>query len=237
MCKQTSSRGIVGRRVGAIAGMAACGLLLTLAAPAWSYNRLANNQAWPASVASAGVPYVVGKSGAPGVGYQATATSVQAAMVSWSAPSCTYLRTTFEGSTTITDWAEDGTNVLAWRSMPPDVGNDVIAATEIHPYGGRTTTDSDIMFNTYYDWSTNATGEQMDIQGIATHELGHYFGLDHSNASGSIMGPYAGSGAESVALRTLGRTTSKASAPSTRAARQSPTAGRRRGATAAAARD
>lgn len=53
--------------------------------------------------------------------------------------------------------------------------------------------DADILFNPAVQWSTGGvpTGNQQDMQTIATHEIGHFFGLDHSAVVRAIMFPYA----------------------------------------------
>ena len=35
----------------------------------------------------------------------------------------------------------------------------------------------DMVFNTFYQWGTTGASNQMDLQNIATHELGHAVGL------------------------------------------------------------
>jgi len=51
--------------------------------------------------------------------------------------------------------------------------------------------DVDIMFNPGYTFATSeASGSQYDLQSVATHEIGHLMGLDHSNIAHAIMYPY-----------------------------------------------
>lgn len=52
--------------------------------------------------------------------------------------------------------------------------------------------DADIQFNpanTFATGGTPASGEY-DLQSIATHEVGHLIGLDHSGIAGAVMYPY-----------------------------------------------
>jgi Matrixin len=50
-----------------------------------------------------------------------------------------------------------------------------------------------ILFNptNIFVTSGTATGNQSDLQTIATHEIGHFFGLDHSAVVAAIMFPFA----------------------------------------------
>ncbi len=75
----------------------------------------------------------------------------------------------------------DNYNVASFGSYPDDR---VIAVTTVWGYfGGRTSTrqivEWDMLFNTLYQWG-DASGENsslMDLQNIATHELGHSAGM------------------------------------------------------------
>jgi Matrixin len=50
--------------------------------------------------------------------------------------------------------------------------------------------DGDIIFNPSVDFSTGGASGQ-DLQTIATHEVGHFFGLDHSGVVRAVMFPFA----------------------------------------------
>ncbi len=51
--------------------------------------------------------------------------------------------------------------------------------------------DVDIMFNPSQTFATAAAGSnQFDLQSVATHEIGHLLGLDHSNIGHAVMYPY-----------------------------------------------
>ncbi len=54
--------------------------------------------------------------------------------------------------------------------------------------------DADILFNPAVTYSTNNGGPESgasDLQTVATHEIGHFFGLDHSAVARAIMFPYS----------------------------------------------
>jgi hypothetical protein len=52
--------------------------------------------------------------------------------------------------------------------------------------------DADVEFNTSYNFSTysGAPSGQFDLQSVATHEIGHMIGLDHSGIAHAVMFPY-----------------------------------------------
>ena len=51
--------------------------------------------------------------------------------------------------------------------------------------------DVDMMFNPSQAFATaSASANQFDLQSVATHEIGHLLGLDHSNIAHAVMYPY-----------------------------------------------
>lgn len=71
----------------------------------------------------------------------------------------------------------DGYNHLGFGSYS---NPDVIAVTYIWFSTGSWIAETDIRFNTSFTWNCQGTpgNWEMDVQNIATHELGHCFGLD-----------------------------------------------------------
>ncbi len=67
--------------------------------------------------------------------------------------------------------------------------------------------ESDAQYNTQFAWATDGNPDAMDVQAIATHELGHTFGLDHPNGNPRHIGcltMYAYGSEGSTVERTLG---------------------------------
>jgi len=65
----------------------------------------------------------------------------------------------------------DERNIVAWR----DLGGSGIIAVNYLWFNPATKeiVESDVVFNTYYDWSVMGESDKMDLQNIATHEFGH----------------------------------------------------------------
>lgn len=51
--------------------------------------------------------------------------------------------------------------------------------------------DADIAFNPNRNFSTDSFSVPEDLQTVATHEAGHFFGLDHSGVVKAVMFPYS----------------------------------------------
>lgn len=73
--------------------------------------------------------------------------------------------------------------------FPPGTGT--VALTPLLFYTDGRIVDADILFNgSSYSFTTKGQAGRFDIQDVATHELGHLLGLDHSGVAGSTMFPY-----------------------------------------------
>jgi len=94
-----------------------------------------------------------------------------------------------------TDWWADDLHLLLFDEtnatgyFPP--GSGIVALTPIWFTGQGRITDADVLFNgAGYQFTTTAEPGRFDVADIATHELGHLLGLDHSGSAGSTMYPY-----------------------------------------------
>ncbi|MGN8025402.1 matrixin family metalloprotease [Microbacterium sp. 22242] len=84
--------------------------------------------------------------------------------------------------------SSDGANVVGWGSLPTGT----LAVTCTWSTNAGEAISSDIRLSTSYAWSAadTCTGSAFDVQGVATHEFGHVFGLNHvAQSSGQVMKP------------------------------------------------
>ncbi|MFQ6040114.1 MAG: FlgD immunoglobulin-like domain containing protein [Candidatus Poribacteria bacterium] len=96
--------------------------------------------------------------------------ALQAAMATWSGAGADFTFS-YGGSTTKDTSGFDGDNVLAWNDL--DAGTIAVNSIWWTSATDGDAIESDIIFNTDYTWSTTGEAGKMDVQNIATHELGH----------------------------------------------------------------
>ena len=68
---------------------------------------------------------------------------------------------------------------------PIDGSLGILAETTVH-FSGSTITDADVLYDSAENWYTGSGtpgASQVDLRSIATHELGHVTGLDHTQSS------------------------------------------------------
>lgn len=95
-----------------------------------------------------------------------------------------------------TDWRSDDVSLVLWDTtnesgfFTPGTGLVAITPVDFDTRTGEIL-DADILFNGSKPFSTDGDAGSFDIQNIATHEVGHFVGLDHSAVVGATMNPFA----------------------------------------------
>jgi MYXO-CTERM domain-containing protein len=173
-----------------LAGCAALSLGLSITPAAHAYRRL-GSQFNPRSVP---IPYRINRATIPASLGEATGVAaIEAGMQTWAAPACSAWRTTNAGNTSLTRArAGDRENSFLWISgaWPGELGsvNVTIGVTTPVWNQGGFVIDADIQYNAVgFRWSTTGTNNTVDTQSIATHENGHFLGLDHTPISRAVM--------------------------------------------------
>jgi hypothetical protein len=94
-----------------------------------------------------------------------------------------------------TDWASDDIHEILFDETNSSgffpSGTGIVALTPVWFAGDGHITDADVLFNgSGFFFTTSGDPGSFDVQDVATHELGHLLGLDHSGWAGATMYPY-----------------------------------------------
>jgi len=166
-------------------------VILAFPAPAAAYKiaTTANDAQYELHWDSWVVPYTIHYRGAEDVHDVLLGGALHRAFRSWGEVAGAGLQ--FEA---VAQWADkasepDEHNVLYWIEGGWPHGKQVIGLTSINYYpDSGEIVDVDIAFNGLdYDWTVFDEQVETDLQSIATHEIGHMFGLDHSESNESVM--------------------------------------------------
>lgn len=186
------------RRVRALAALAA--VVAASAAIAWSHVRLQN----PANkkplywADEDAVSIVLQSAGSDDLDGAEEFAALRAAIRAWNDVDGTTARLV-ENTSPVqqarTDWAADDLHTMLFDETNASgffpFGSGVVAITPIWFTSNGRITDADVLFNgSVYQFTTSGELGRFDVADVATHELGHLLGLDHSGSAGSTLYPY-----------------------------------------------
>jgi len=148
---------------------------------------------WPlANLPGGRVPWMLSNRMAGNItGDRSAFDTLTQAFATWEALPTSGIRFAFTGGTDAHEAnPNDGVNLLtlaADQTLP----SGVLAVTFVSSDLSGNILDADTVFNRNFLFTTNAGGDgtRYDLQSVATHEIGHIFGLEHSGLLRATMAP------------------------------------------------
>jgi len=159
-------------------------LLLFVAPLLFGFVKIGSEAKWQ----SLPVAYRINVLGLPSSTNGSEFNAIERAFDTWQNIPTSTIAFTYQGTTTIVNGGSDGTNVISFRDQDYPFSSGVIAITLSTTSSGHFT-DADILFNPALSFSTTGAKDTFDIQAIATHEIGHFLGLDHTAIVSATMNP------------------------------------------------
>lgn len=124
--------------------------------------------------------------------------ALQLAIRAWNdatGTTATLVENTTGASRARADWEADDLHTLIFDEddssgyFPSNTG--IVALTPVWFASSGVIADADVLFNgSDFTFTTDGGLNAFDVQDVATHELGHLLGLDHSGWAGATMYPY-----------------------------------------------
>jgi uncharacterized protein (TIGR03437 family) len=129
--------------------------------------------------------------------------AILAALDRWNSLSGTALRFDEPASVATASGLTDGRSVITFAdtSSNRNISAGAVAVTRLISSDSGEFTDTDIVFNPQFEFSTTLRADTFDIEGTLVHELGHAIGMGHAGSVSSTM--FATTDRGSADLRTL----------------------------------
>ena len=127
------------------------------------------------------IRYLIKNRSVNGVSQEQLRAAVDAAFAEWTRVESGSISAEFGGFTSAEPGDDDGLTVIGFQAQPDEDRTLGATTFAVDSQTGRIL-ESDIFFNTIFDWSVAANGQsgRYDAQTIATHEVGHLLGMGHS---------------------------------------------------------
>ncbi|MCP4445779.1 MAG: matrixin family metalloprotease [Myxococcales bacterium] len=135
------------------------------------------------------VAYRIHEVGSDDISLSVAKDAIFAAFATWQDVPCSSLRYSYQGETSL-GMAVDDTNVVMWIESEWIYGAEAAGAASLFFAPGETPT-VDVAFNgENFSWAIGPISvgiDIQDVQGVLTHELGHFSGLSHTESSIDTM--------------------------------------------------
>jgi len=146
-----------------------------------------NGFTWPA--AKIPVQYKVNSVGSDDLTLDAIKGAIAAGFATWDVLPCSALSYAYSGETAL-GMAVDDENVMLFIESGWVYGEEAAAATSIFGLDGMQTADI-AMNGQRFTWAIGPSGSSaattLDLQGVLTHEMGHFSGLSHTQSAHDTM--------------------------------------------------
>lgn len=110
----------------------------------------------------------------------------------WAKPGCSEFNATRGSDTSLNPMGDDPRHVIGFveSGWPAEFGSSAMAVTLTSTWNDCTMAEADMVFNGVdFRWKMGAPSRwnDGDLRSVATHEVGHWLGMDHSSHPGSSL--------------------------------------------------
>jgi hypothetical protein len=185
-----------GARLAVGAALGAAALAVGLGAHVRLINPSNGNALYWNDPTSIGI--VVNSAGSDDIGDGSHETALRLAIQEWNTVTGTtaeLIEDTSDASQARTDWESSGIHLMLFDETNASgyfpSGSGTVAITPIWFFSSGRISDADVLFNgNGFAFTTRGEPGAFDVGDVATHELGHLLGLDHTGVAGGTMYPY-----------------------------------------------